>query len=135
MRNEPGVGRVLVVDDEPGYRDMLSWELSRRCFSVETAVDGTQGEVMAAGGAFALVISDLTMPRQDGLGLLRAIRRDSPRTAVILTTGFGTVETAVEAMRQGAFNFIIKPYDIDYLVAQVKAAMNRGGKELTSGGL
>ncbi len=71
---------------------------------------------------FDVVITDITMPQMDGIKLLEEVKKISPTTEVIVVTGFGAVETAVFAMRQGAFDFVIKPYDLDYLMACVKKA-------------
>ncbi len=116
---------VLVVDDEPGIRQMLEWELTNQGMHVETAVNGAQGVQMAAKKRFDVIISDVTMPEMDGLKLLQEIKRSSPQTAVIISTGFGAVETAVFAMQRGAFDFILKPYDLGHLLSSVNKAMER----------
>lgn len=116
---------VLVVDDEQGMRSMLEWELSSQGMNVETAENGTQGLTMAAKKTYDLIITDITMPEMDGLKLLQEIQQVSPDTAVIIATGFGAVETAVFAMRKGAFDFILKPYDLAHLLSRIKKAVDR----------
>jgi DNA-binding NtrC family response regulator len=116
---------VLVVDDEPGLRKMLEWELTHHGMTVETAENGAEGVQMASRKAFDVIISDVTMPEMDGLKLLQEIKRSAPQTAVIIATGFGAVETAVFAMQKGAFDFILKPYDLEHLLACVKKAVDQ----------
>jgi DNA-binding NtrC family response regulator len=118
---EPGV--ILLVDDEPGMRDMLHWALSRGGRRVEQACDGEQALARVEAGGVSLVITDLTMPRRGGLDLLRALSARRPRPAVIVTTGFGTVETAVEAMRLGAADFLLKPFELGALLPRVDACL------------
>ena len=113
---------VLVVDDEAGFRGLLHMELSRLGMKVQTAENGAESLRLMGKSTFDVVITDITMPEMDGLRLLQEIKRISPRTEVIVVTGFGAVETAVFAMRQGAFDFVLKPYDLDYLMSCVKKA-------------
>ncbi len=116
---------VLVVDDEPGIRNMLAWELTDQGMHVETADNGAEGVRLASLKTYDVIISDITMPEMDGLKLLQEIQRTSPQTAVIIATGFGAVETAVFAMHKGAFDFILKPYDLGHLLSCVKKAVER----------
>jgi two-component system, NtrC family, response regulator GlrR len=116
---------VLVVDDEPGFRRMLEWELSSRGMKVETAENGAEGVRMAEKQTFDVIITDITMPEMDGLKLLQEIKRSAPGTEVIVATGFGAVETAVFAMQKGAFDFVLKPYDLEHLMRRVKDAVDR----------
>ncbi len=116
---------ILVVDDEPGFRNLLRWELESRGMKVETAENGTEGVEMAGKTKFYVVITDITMPKMDGLKLLEEIKKIQPETEVIVATGFGAVETAVHAMKQGAFDFVLKPYDLEHLMARVRQAVER----------
>lgn len=113
-------GRILVVDDEPGMRDMLWWSLERLGYSLAQARDGEEALRALDGGGVDLIITDLTMPRRGGLELLRALARRPDSPPVIVVTGFGTVETAVEAMRLGARDFLLKPYELELLLARVR---------------
>ena len=113
---------VLVVDDEAGFRGFLELELQRLGISVQTAGSGAESLLLMKETSFDVVITDVTMPEMDGLKLLQEIKRISPRTEVIVVTGFGAVETAVFAMRQGAYEFVLKPYDLDTLMSCVKNA-------------
>jgi DNA-binding NtrC family response regulator len=114
--------KVLVVDDEEGFRDLLKWEFSSDGMAVDTAGTGAEGVQRLKTTAYDVIVTDITMPELDGLKLLDAAKRISPATEVIVVTGFGAVETAVYAMRRGAFDFVLKPYDLEYLTARVKKA-------------
>lgn len=116
---------VLVVDDEPGIRQLLEWELTSQGMLVETAENGFEGARKVQDKSYDIVISDITMPEMDGLKLLQEIQKSTPQTTVIMATGFGAVETAVFAMKKGAFDFILKPYDLEYLLSCIKRATER----------
>jgi DNA-binding NtrC family response regulator len=117
--------KVLVVDDEPGFRNLLQWELESMDIEVETAGNGVEGAGKASRTFFDVVITDITVPEMDGLKLLDKIKKISPQTEVIVATGFGAVETAVYAMKNGAFDFILKPYDLALLKQRVRQAVDR----------
>ncbi len=112
--------RILVVDDEPGFLEMLRWNLKGEGVGVDVAADGLEAEWKLAEGEYALVLTDITMPKVDGMKLLNHVKRASPRTPVILMTGFGTVETAVQAMKDGASDFVLKPFNVDGMLARVR---------------
>lgn len=116
-----GKGRkvVLVVDDEAGMRDMLRWTLEESAFHIVLARDGEEAAALLAAGGVDLVVTDITMPRLGGFGVLEAAAGTSPRTPVIVMTGFGTVEMAVHAMKRGASDFLLKPFDAGRLAARI----------------
>jgi DNA-binding NtrC family response regulator len=116
---------VLVVDDEPGFRNLLRWELESLGIVVETAENGAEAIRKAAEKDFDVIVTDITMPEMDGLKLLESIKKTSPQTEVIVATGFGAVETAVYAMKKGAYDFVLKPYDLEYLKRKVWQAVDR----------
>ena len=118
--------RILVIDDEKGLRDFLNYELTELGYSVDSAADGAEGLRKLKAGGFGLVISDMRMPGMDGIALLEEIKRTAPRVEVVLTTGFGTVETAVEAMKLGAFDFLLKPVEPQSLSVVVRRALEAG---------
>jgi DNA-binding NtrC family response regulator len=117
--------KVLVVDDEPGFRDLLKWELEHLGIRVDTAENGAVGLRMAAATPFDVIITDVTMPEMDGLKLLDKIKQIAPATEVIIVTGFGAVETAVYAMKNGAYDFVLKPYDLEQIKQKVLQAVDR----------
>jgi len=114
--------RVLVVDDEEGMRNYLAVVLRKAGLEVEQAVDGLDACDRLGETPYDVVLEDIRMPRLDGLGLLRRIREDFPYTAVVVMTAFSTWESAVEAMRLGAFNYIRKPFDNDEIRSIVRRA-------------
>ncbi len=96
--------RILVVDDEKFIRDIIADFLSMEGYIVRTAEDGVVAADELRRARFDLVISDLKMPRMGGLELLREVAEVHPDTMTIIMTGFGTVETAIDAMKRGAYD-------------------------------
>ncbi|MCI0432835.1 MAG: sigma-54 dependent transcriptional regulator [Gemmatimonadetes bacterium] len=103
------MARILVADDEEGLREFVAEALETEGHTVTRAADGAEARQQLARAAFDLVITDLRMPRVDGMAVLQRVRAEQPETEIILLTAHGTVETAVEAMRLGAFDYIEKP--------------------------
>ncbi|MBK1840557.1 acetoacetate metabolism transcriptional regulator AtoC [Azospirillum sp. YIM B02556] len=114
---------VLVVDDDEAIREMLAAVLSRDGLSVTTAADGAEAVVLFAAQRPAVVLMDIRMPRMSGLQALAEIRKLDRSTAVILMTAFAEVGTAVQAIKDGAFDYIIKPFDIAEILLQVGRAL------------
>ncbi len=104
--------KILVVDDEASARRGLASLVSGWGYEVEEAADGEEALERAVAGLPSVVISDLVMPRLDGYALLRALREEVPFAAVILLTGQGSIETAVAAMKEGAYDYLTKPLDV-----------------------
>jgi DNA-binding NtrC family response regulator len=115
--------KLLVVDDEKNIRDGLAASLRMDKYDVETAADGNEGWKRFEKGDIDLVITDLKMPGLSGEELLKRIGTESPGIPVIVLTGHGTVENAVEAMRNGAYDFLTKPLNLDRLSLLVKRAL------------
>ena len=107
------IPRVLVVDDEPAIRRVLCDFLKIEGFSVDTAPDGEVALSLLARAQYDVVISDLKMPKVGGLELLGEISRLNPEALTIVMTGFGTVDTAIHAMKAGAFNYLQKGPKLD----------------------
>ncbi len=118
-------GRLLVVDDEEPQRTMLASILGRAGFDVVTAPDGAEALERLDGAAFDLLLTDQRMPGIDGLALLEQARRLQPRTPVVLMTAYGTVSTAVEAMKRGAADYLTKPFDRDELLLVIEKVMRQ----------
>ncbi|MBI2162359.1 MAG: sigma-54-dependent Fis family transcriptional regulator [Candidatus Rokubacteria bacterium] len=116
---------ILVADDEPGMRESVARALRREGFHVISAEDGAAALDTLRKSAVDLLIADLRMPGLDGLELLRAVRLLAPETEVIVLSGHGTVEEAVEAMKEGAYDFLTKPFDRAPLVHVVRQALDR----------
>ena len=118
-----GEFKILIVDDEPNIRSGLCKGLQGLADRVDVAAHGEDGLEKFAQTAYDLVITDLRLPGSvDGLGLLSLIHDQAPDTVVIVITAFGSVETAVEAMRRGAFDFVTKPVDLNMIRQQVRKA-------------
>lgn len=113
--------RILIVEDEEKLRRVIELQLSSDEHEVVTAANGEEALRKIEG--VDLVITDLKMPGMDGLSLLERISRDSPSTPVVVMTAFGNVETAVEAMKRGAIDFLQKPFSLDHLSTVVFKAL------------
>lgn len=116
---------ILVADDEKNIREGLGEFLKLEGYTVSLAADGLEGAKAIDRGDMDLLISDLRMPGMTGTELLRHVVSRYPTVPVILLTGHGTVEDAVEAMRNGAYDFITKPVNLDHLSLLVKRALER----------
>lgn len=110
-------GEILLVDDEADLRELVSAALSQAGYKVSAACDGAEGVALAGTGKFDLIILDMVMPGMDGLTALRELKKAAPGTEVVMLTGHGSVETAVESMRRGAFDYIKKPFKLAELRA------------------
>ncbi len=117
--------KILVVDDEPSNRQVLGRILAREGYEVAQASDGRAALEMVREGGIALVLADLRMPGMDGMELLRAIRVVERDIEVIVMTAYGTVEVAVDAMKEGAYDFITKPLRRVELVTTVRKALEK----------
>ena len=117
--------RVLVVDDEQSMRELLAIMLRQVGYDV-TVADGGEAAITALEtDAFDLVITDLRMRKTDGLAVLRAAKEHSPRTVVLVVTAFASTETAVEAMRLGAYDYVTKPFKLEELKLTISNALER----------
>src|SRR5512146_3169347 len=117
--------RILVVDDEKFIRDIIADFLSMEGYVVRTAEDGAAAADELRRARFDLVISDLKMPRMGGLELLREVSEVHPDTMTIIMTGFGTVETAIDAMKRGAYDYILKPFKVEEIVHIVQRGLEK----------
>ena len=120
-----GQANILVIDDEESIRDSCRQTLSRAGNRVEVAEDGSKALAMFEAESFDLVILDLKMPGLNGMEVLKKIKANDPHAMVIVITGYATVESAVEAMKSGAYDFIPKPFTPESLRAIVKRALDR----------
>jgi len=107
--------RILIVDDEKNTREGLQWGLEAKDREVLAVANGAQGLNVVRSKDVHLLITDLKMPEMDGMALLDAVRRESPTTEVVILTGHGSVEGAVDAMKKGAFDYILKPVNLEEL--------------------
>jgi two-component system response regulator HydG len=119
------MSRILLIDDDPGVRDSMERTLRAAGYGVQSAASGEEGFDLARGGAFDVILSDMRMAGISGLDILRQLRDLRVDSAFIIMTGFGTVETAVEAMKLGAVDFVQKPFFRDELLMRVRSATER----------
>jgi two-component system response regulator PilR (NtrC family) len=122
------LNRILVVEDEKSMRDLLTLMLREEGYAVEAADSGLKARDRMESDreeGFDLVISDISMPGMSGLDLLRHVRKGGPETAVILMTAYGSKETAIEALNEGALYYVEKPFDLDEVKAVVRKTMEQ----------
>ena len=106
---------ILIADDEKNTREGLRWALERKDLSISLAADGEQALDAIRSNPVDILLTDLKMPKLDGMQLLEKVKAESPNTEVVMLTGHGTVESAVDAMKHGASDYLIKPINIDEL--------------------
>ena len=117
--------RILIVDDEESTRELFAELLIRWGYEVEQTSDGHGALKIAADSHPDVIISDLVMPKLDGLALVRALREEQPETPVVIITGKGTIDAAVEAVREGVFDFVEKPLDPARLKVILQRALEK----------
>ena len=125
MKNKSSAPRVLIVDDETSMREFLGIMLSREGYRVDTAADGVQALAYLQQTTCDLVISDINMPRLGGMELLGRVKERWPETVVIMITAFSSTDEAVEAMKQGAYDYITKPFKNEEIRLIIKNALER----------
>ena len=118
--------KLLLVDDEQAFIEILAQRLRRRGFSV-ACINSGQGALnrLEKNDDLDVIILDLKMPGMNGIETIQRIKNRWPLIEVILLTGHGTVESAVNALKQGAFDYLMKPYELNRLVDKIKAAIHR----------
>ncbi len=116
---------ILIVDDEQSMREFLSILLEKEGYTVRTASHAREALQYIEEQIFSLIISDIKMPGMDGLKLLEAIRKISPDTQVLMITAFGSTDTAIEAMKKGALDYVIKPFKVDKIKMTIRNALKK----------
>ncbi|HEX7767745.1 MAG TPA: sigma-54 dependent transcriptional regulator [Nitrospira sp.] len=117
--------KILVVDDEQSLREVLSIMLKRAGYAVTSVSDGEEAIEQLQKEIFDLVITDLRMPNVDGMEVLRAVKSASPETVVLIITAFATADSAVEAMKQGAYDYLTKPFQVDEVQLIIRNALEK----------
>lgn len=112
--------KILIVDDEAVMRDTMSDWLLEKGFNVVSVISGMEAIEKVKTGSFNIAFVDMKMPGLDGLEVLRAMKRIDPETAVVIMTAYATIETAIEAMKEGAYEYMIKPFSLDVVELIVK---------------
>ncbi len=124
MSDEKGP-RVLLVDDEEKFLDVLSKRLGTRGVDADTAISGEDALVKIKNKNFDAIVLDVMMPGIGGIETLKRIRKENPEVQIIMLTGQGTIDKAVEAMKEGAIEFLEKPADIDKLMDKIGEAKKK----------
>ncbi|HEY8120881.1 MAG TPA: sigma-54 dependent transcriptional regulator [Myxococcota bacterium] len=117
--------RVLVVDDERGMRDFLEIFFRREGMDVATAANVAEARALLDADDFDLLMTDVQMPGASGIELLRSVKASAPETVVIVITAFATAETAIEAMKEGAYDYLTKPFKVDEVRLVVNKALEK----------
>lgn len=126
--------RILVVDDDFAMRTALAESLESCGFDVEMAEDGAVAVKKFRKSGFSLVITDLRMPKMTGVDVLRAVKKIGPDIPVIIISAYGTVQDAVEAMKYGAAEFLLKPFSLEELETKVRNVLRADGQTEIAGG-
>jgi two-component system response regulator AtoC len=117
--------RILIIDDEESFRHMLSVILKREGYEVDAAPDGQEGLQKMTLNTYDQVLCDIRMPRMDGLEFLREVQKAGMDATLIMMSAYGTVDTAIEAMKSGAYDYISKPFKPDEIILTLKKAEER----------
>ena len=116
---------VLVVDDDDAFRTVLAGELSHRGFEVTSAATGAEALERVAAAEPKVVLLDLRLPDANGIDVLKAIRSRAPAVEVIMLTGHASVESGIQGMQLGAFDYVMKPVPLDELLDKMRQAYER----------
>jgi DNA-binding NtrC family response regulator len=117
--------RLLVVDDDPVTIDLLKEVLSKEGYQVSTSLSGEEAIARGMDNLFDIIITDVRMGEKDGIDVLRFFKKNAPDTTVIMITAFGSIETAIEAIREGAYDYISKPFKLDEIKFTIQRALEQ----------
>ncbi len=120
---------ILLVDDEPDFVEMLSLRLREEGHRVRSALDGRAGLAALDETEPDVIVLDIKMPGMDGIETLKAIKAKHPVVEVILLTGHGAIDTAVQGLKSGAFDYLLKPADYEDLLAKLEGARQRKAEQ------
>ncbi|PKL52362.1 MAG: Fis family transcriptional regulator [Nitrospira bacterium HGW-Nitrospira-1] len=118
-------GRILIIEDEKSMREVLKILLEEEGYDITSASNGLEGMDYLKNDIFDLVVTDIKMPKADGFEVLKKVKEISPATIVIMITAFGTTESAIEAMKMGAYDYIYKPFKIDEIRLIIQKAFEK----------
>jgi len=121
--------KVLVIDDEQIVLDSVKKILTAENFDIDTAISSREGLDWAMNRQYDLVLTDIRMPEIGGMRILRDIKRSKPAVPIVIFTGYATVQSAVQAMKLGAADYVEKPFTPDMLVTSVRKALEKAAKE------
>ncbi len=115
---------ILIVDDDPFTVELLTEALDEQGFLPQSAPDGKGAREALNRREFRVAIFDLSLPDLEGMELVREVNQSSPDTAIIILTGYPTLDSSIEALRQGAFDYLIKPFKVPEVIATIQKALN-----------
>ena len=118
---------ICIIDDEPDLVEACSDILTREGYQVDKCTNGEQGLNLLLSRDFDLALIDLMMPRINGIQILQEVKKKNPKCAVIIFTGYPTIESAVSSLRAGAYDYLVKPFMATQLTAMVKKALEEKG--------
>ena len=116
---------ILIIDDDPKMRELLGECLAPLGYSLSHAISGQQARELVDSKVFTVVLLDLMLPDADGMDIFRHIREQQPQTQVIVLTGYASLETAIEALRMGAYDYVTKPFDASVIQSAVRRAAEK----------
>ena len=119
------MSKILVIDDERSIRNTLKDILEYEKYQVDLAEDGMKGIEKVKSGSYDIVLCDIKMPGMDGIEVMEKLGEISPDTPVVMISGHGNIDTAVESIKKGAFDFIEKPLDLNRLLITIRNAMDK----------
>ena len=117
--------KILIIDDERGIRSTLKEILEYENYTVDEAVDGENGLDLLSKNKYDVVLCDIKMPKIDGMEVLDRARESNPDVPFIMISAHGTIDTAVEATKKGAYDFLVKPPDLNRLLVSVRNALDK----------
>src|SRR3989337_1180877 len=115
--------KILIVDDEKLMRVSLEDKLTKEGYSVNSLSNAVEGVKLLQSTNFDALITDLRLPKMDGIDFLREIKKASPDTVVIIMTAYGSIENAVTAMKEGAYDYVTKPFSLEELTIKLQKAL------------
>jgi len=121
------MSKILVIDDEKSIRNSLKDVLEYEKYKIEEAEDGMKGLSMIQNNNYDLILCDIKMPKMDGIDVLELALEKKPESIFVMISGHGTIETAVEALKKGAYDFLEKPIDLNRLLVTVRNAFDKKG--------
>ena len=116
---------IIVVDDDTHLREMIEEYLRRFAFAVRGAANGSELDLRLAAAKPDLIILDVNMPAEDGFTILRRVRESDPRLGILMLTAAGAVESRIDALRAGADDYLVKPFELRELLARVRSVLGR----------
>ena len=126
--------RVLLVDDEVGFLDVLAKRMGRRGYRVTSSASGTEAIQVLRKHDFDVVVLDLKLEDMDGIEVLQILKKMDPDLPVIMLTGHGSEQAAREGVRAGAFDYLLKPCELEALLEKIRQAVGRAAQQTDSNG-